>query len=65
MQIPWLFKLRQMEKTVGSTGCESENNRVSFENVKFEVTISRISFIFNKPLELEGFKIKLYIWLAS
>lgn len=54
-----------MEKTVGSTGCESENNRVSFENVKFEVTISRISFIFNKPLELEGFKIKLYIWLAS
>lgn len=52
-----------MKKTVGGTGCGSKDYRVSFENVKFEVTISHIMFMVNKPLELERFKMKLYICL--
>ena len=54
-----------MKKTVGGIGCESGEYRVSFENVKFEVTSSHMRFMFCKSSELEGFNLKLYIWLFA
>lgn len=51
--------LRDMKKTAGSPACESEDYRASFENVIFEVTISRKKFMFNRSLELERSKVML------
>lgn len=55
----WLVMFRDMKKIVGSLVCESEDYRVSFENVIFEVIISRKKFMFNRFLELERFKVML------